>query len=476
MVKKAADYFKKCPFVLPAVMLAVIMYAGFIRLCGQKHFCSLISRADITCIEGFVTASPIRLSGRNNYYRIVLDAKKCSGALNCGLNYKKAGNKDSGKNSKLKPGKAGGKIIQEASAAGKAEILLGAEIFESLLPGKLYSGKSAGLIEEGAYVSFNIKAATTAKKDSGIKSYSGIKFTSKVKSHSNTDTGCFVADSVNYVSWDKNKVSKIMEKRSIMRLYLKRILFSWGKAGGFLLALISGSREYLDEKLALNFRLSGLSHILALSGMHLSLFGGIARLAGKKTFGKKSAVFLELPAVLFFVWFAGRQASLFRALLCSLIIFLSSVFKIKVKSILNVISISFLIHILLFPSDASQLSFMLSYGALTGIVLFNEISEKLLSKFIPKSFGSSVSQSIGAQVITIPVSVKFFGFFTPGSVISSSFVSPLVTLFVYLGLFCILLSLCFPPFSFLCGAVLSALYFGIEKSVCLFSLIPKVAI
>ena len=64
-------------------------------------------------------------------------------------------------------------------------------------------------------------------------------------------------------------------------------MFYWNEAGGLFLALISGIREYTDQSAADSFRRAGLSHILALSGMHLSLFSGITAKISHKT-GKKA--------------------------------------------------------------------------------------------------------------------------------------------------------------------------------------------
>ena len=83
----------------------------------------------------------------------------------------------------------------------------------------------------------------------------------------------------------------------------------WGRAGGFLLALLSGSKEYLDSKISNTFRHSGLSHILALSGMHLSLISSIAGIVENKSALKKLGLLLKVGTIILFVWFAGISPS-----------------------------------------------------------------------------------------------------------------------------------------------------------------------
>jgi competence protein ComEC len=84
---------------------------------------------------------------------------------------------------------------------------------------------------------------------------------------------------------------------------------------GLAAALILGSRENLEGDLARSYRDAGLSHILALSGMHLAFFSGLLAFFLKRPLGKKPALLAGLCFILVYVFIVGPQPSLLRAAL-----------------------------------------------------------------------------------------------------------------------------------------------------------------
>jgi competence protein ComEC len=246
-------------------------------------------------------------------------------------------------------------------------------------------------------------------------------------------------------------------------------MYAWGKAGGLLLALLSGSREYAEKSVSNAFRDSGLSHILALSGMHLGLFGGIARFFGRKASGRNLGDAVQLGAILFFVWFAGISPSLFRAFLAALILYLNSLFRMNRPEGLSLLSFCFILHCVIFPSHILEAAFMLSYASLAGIMIFGKMLRKLYPVCIPYKIRIALSDSSAAQLFTAPVALKFFGKIMPQGIVASLFVSPLVFLFLYFGLFGVIICLLVPFLSVPISVIMNGLYFIICKLVLFFS-------
>ena len=81
----------------------------------------------------------------------------------------------------------------------------------------------------------------------------------------------------------------------------------------------------------------------------------------------------------------------------------------------------------------------------------------------------SFSASFSAQIFTMPVSLLLFKSFAPGGIISSVIVSPIITFFIYSGIFLIILCLIFPFFSDFSAFFMKILYNLIEFLVLLFS-------
>ena len=394
------------PFVAAALICGFAVYSGKVSVQNRRPFQSLFPEKDIRLLTGTVVSNPCRTNADQSSYR--MDFRVESLAT---------------------------KNDSRASASGLVSVCISAAIVESLYPGKLYtSSRSQGgiLIDAGSRLSLSVRPGFRPRE--------------------------FMADSVKDLGWRNDFFSRFSHFRALCRLQFKRLLFAWGRAGGFLLALLSGSREYTETLVSESFKNAGLSHILALSGMHLSLFSGLALFLGKKAATRTIADGLQLAAILFFVWFAGLSPSLFRAMLCALILFASSILRMNRPAGVTVLSVSFLLHLVIFPDHVQTAAFMLSYGALAGILLVSSRVKRLISRrFLPR-LTSALSDSASAQAFTAPVTIRLFGKLMPVGIVASVIVSPLVVYFLYAGLIGILLCLALPFLSPAIGAILNAFY------------------
>ena len=218
MAVKLFSYFKK-PVFISSLICILVFYNGIITIPEKNQFSSLLPQNKITSLSGQIISSPAK-TGNGKFY--------CAD---------------------FKPAFVSDSQNYKSSAKGRTKIFIPAEKVEALFPGKLFSlSKTKFIYESGATCSL-----------------SG-RFTEK---------GFFVTD-LKSGSWQKNLSGKISYVRALCRLQFKRLMYGWGSAGGLLLALLCGAREYTDSAIQDSFRKAGLSHILALSGMHLSMFSAIA--------------------------------------------------------------------------------------------------------------------------------------------------------------------------------------------------------
>ena len=253
--------------------------------------------------------------------------------------------------------------------------------------------------------------------------------------------------------WD----SQASSIRARLRLSLTRVLYEWNDAGGFLLALFSANRDYLEPNLAKDFKNTGLSHILALSGMHLSLMGLVAIQVGKRIGGKRLSIRLSLFAILFFVWFAGLSPSLNRALLMAITMIALRRLGFEV-TILPVLAAAAYVQMIWNPEDAISLAYMLSYGALWGILVFAEKIAFAVPKYVPDFLVKDLSASIGAQIMTTPVIVLCIGVVAPVGVIASCILSPLSSIFLVAGMILAGMRVVLPFMDTVCAYMVNALY------------------
>ena len=273
-----------------------------------------------------------------------------------------------------------------------------------------------------------------------------------------------------FLGWN----SRLSRLRAFFRFAFMRMLYGWGEAGGLLLALLAADKAFLPAGCIAAFRNAGLAHILALSGMHLSLIG-TAAMQGGRIFGHKSrAVWFSLAAVFLFVWFAGSAPSLNRALGMVCIAAAGNALGLKPPP-LSVLCAMLTVHIAIVGAEAITLGFMLSYGACAGIIIFGNACAHLLRGKIPPAFASSISASVGAQLFTAPIVIFAIGNIAAAGVIASCVVSPLVSVFLIAGLICIPLALIFPFTSPLLGYGLNAAYRIIFASADFFARLPVIA-
>ena len=111
---------------------------------------------------------------------------------------------------------------------------------------------------------------------------------------------------------------------------------------------------------------------------------------------------------------------------------------------------------------------MLSYASLSGIIIFGKMFRKLYPVLIPYKIRLSLSDSTSAQLATAPVSFRIFGKIMPQGIIASLFVSPLVFLFLYFGLFGVIICLFLPFLSAPISAIMNGLYLVISRLVLFF--------
>ena len=272
-----------------------------------------------------------------------------------------------------------------------------------------------------------------------------------------------------FLGWN----SPLSRLRAFFRFAFMRMLYGWGEAGGLLLALLAADKAFLPAECIAAFRNAGLAHILALSGMHLSLIGTAALQGGRIFRHKSRAAWFSLAAVFLFVWFAGSAPSLNRALGMVCIAAAGNALWLKPPP-LSVLCAMLTVHIAIAGAEAITLGFMLSYGACAGIIIFGEACARFMAGKIPPSFAGSISASVGAQLFTAPIVIFAIGNIAAAGVIASCVVSPLVSIFLVAGLICIPIALMFPFTNSLLGYGLNAAYRIIFAAADFFAHLPVI--
>ena len=164
--------------------------------------------------------------------------------------------------------------------------------------------------------------------------------------------------------------------------------------------LTIGDKSDINETITENFRNANLSHVLAISGAHLSyIILGIS-LIMKKLKNKRLSQFITIVCVMFFVVLTGMSASVTRAGLMCIIPIIASILKRK-NDFYTTMCLSILIQIFINPYVIFDIGFILSYAGVLGIVIFYKtIYMKIHLKI--------TSVAISANIVLIPIMAYYF--------------------------------------------------------------------
>lgn len=230
-----------------------------------------------------------------------------------------------------------------------------------------------------------------------------------------------------------------------------RLLFP-RDAAGFVQALLLGDRTGLPYAQRNQLSLAGISHVVAVSGMHVSiLFALIYTLVGRR---RALAALLGIPAVILFAAMAGFFPSVSRAALMQILMLAAGLLG-REYDPPSALSAAALMLLVLNPVVAASVSFQLSVGAMAGIFLFSGRLYRFLTGRIagPKGFGcrmlrflaSSVSVTLGASALTAPIVAWTFGVVSLLGVLTNVLALWAVSLVFYGAIFACLMSLLWLP-------------------------------
>ena len=229
------------------------------------------------------------------------------------------------------------------------------------------------------------------------------------------------------------------------------IIMAMGEdAGSLFSALFMGNRSYLSPRINLNFKRIGISHILALSGLHLTILAlGISALLSAIGVSKKPRTLIILFLTLGYMTLTGFSPSVVRAgimlIISSLLYLLSSM-----RDSLTNLSLAVFIICIFNPTAIFDLSLWLSAFATLGIIAFSEHKRKrkavksgIFRRFLSWVLISLLSSTfaIGATVL---ISSGFAGTVSVLSAFSTLIFSFIIEIFIYLGLLILPLGLLLP--------------------------------
>ena len=203
-------------------------------------------------------------------------------------------------------------------------------------------------------------------------------------------------------------------------------------------AMVLGQRSNLSPGISTAMGKAGTAHLLAISGLHLSIISGIML----KTLGKsRLGALIAILSSLLFVMLVGFSASLMRSFIMTAVSLCGRLVS-KRSDSLNSLGFALIICCAARPYWTLGWGLWLSSGSTLGIILFSApVSEAILKRMRATGrFASFVSNaggiSIAAYVFTLPVLLLMSGWISIISPLANVLVSPFVPLAIVGGILC----------------------------------------
>lgn len=197
------------------------------------------------------------------------------------------------------------------------------------------------------------------------------------------------------------------------------------KDSTYLYAFILGKTELISDEVLTSYRENGISHLFALSGLHVSIFSSILLFILKKLRFKEILNYVIIFIfLLLFSFITGFSPSILRATLLFFLLGINKVFYLNIR-ILDILYLVFIILVIINPFIIYNLSFILSFTAAFFLIFSSDL---LKGK---NYFVSLFKVSLLSYFASLPLSIYYFGYTNLlGTILNLVFV-PLVSFVVF---------------------------------------------
>ncbi len=216
---------------------------------------------------------------------------------------------------------------------------------------------------------------------------------------------------------------------------IKNIIIDRVNNNEYLYAFILGKSSYIDSEVYNNYRINGITHLFALSGLHVSMFSSFLLLVFKKIkLNENLSYIITSLFLIFFSFIASFTPSILRAVIFFILSSINTIYYFYIKP-KNILYLTFSILIFINPNYIYNTGFILSFTITFFILLFNEkykINNKIISILVISIISFLSSLPI---IINTSYEINIIGF------INNLFFIPFVSYIVFP---CALIGIIFP--------------------------------
>jgi competence protein ComEC len=219
--------------------------------------------------------------------------------------------------------------------------------------------------------------------------------------------------------------------------------------------IVFGIRNNLPDSLKNNLSITGTAHLLAISGINLSIITGLLVSFGIWLFGRRHYYYIWLALIL--IWFysllTGAQAPVIRAAIMASVFLFAELFG-RQKSSFVALTFCAALMLAIHPSLLFDVSFQLSFLAMSGLILITPLLQNLAHKFVSFLFKTegffsktiilildSFCITLGALIAVWPIIAFNFGIISFAGPLATFLIAPVLSPIIILGILTSLIGL-----------------------------------
>ena len=232
-----------------------------------------------------------------------------------------------------------------------------------------------------------------------------------------------------YYLMNANNIS-IMEKNSGLLFYFKNLVMDRingiSKSKGYIMIFILGDKSFIDNEVKESYQNNGISHLFAVSGMHISLFAGIMLFFLKRvSYNNYFNCGMVCLFLLFYLFLAGFPASLLRASVMFILFSINKVFNLKISN-LNILFMVIITILFIDPFYLFDIGFQFSY-LISGTLIMMRRKIGVIKSKLKRSF----YVSLVCFLVSFPICIYNFYGTNFISVLFNIFYIPFVSIIVF---------------------------------------------
>jgi competence protein ComEC len=193
-------------------------------------------------------------------------------------------------------------------------------------------------------------------------------------------------------------------------------------------AMLIGLRDLVARDVATDFRLAGLSHVVAISGWHLSLIAALVS-AALASLGRRSRSLLVVAFICAYAVLAGGSPSVIRAAIMASVVLLARETGRRGQAA-AALGLAVTGMLIVEPATVEQPGFQLSVAATAGLLRWAGPIKTRVARRLPSAtpnwLAEALAVSLAAQLATLPLVLLHFGRLSLVAPLSNLLVAPII--------------------------------------------------